>query len=228
MGDHNLYRPFRILSAFWQVAQNAARRAETDLILMDVGPNLGAINRSALIATDYVVIPLGADLFSLQGLQNLGPALRNWRSLWRKRLDNWSGPEFPLPEGTMQPLGYIIQQHGVRLSRPVKAYDRWVNRMPGVYHQSVPGEHDREMTPYDDPDCLATLQHYRSLVPLAHEGRKPIFKLTPADGAIGSHAVAVSEAYSDFRSLAELILSRMNAVERPAAARAQSRVRQAL
>ena len=35
-------------------------------------PNLGAINRSALIATDYVAIPLGADLFSLQGLKNLG------------------------------------------------------------------------------------------------------------------------------------------------------------
>jgi cellulose biosynthesis protein BcsQ len=214
MGDNNLYRPFRILTAFWQVAQNAAQRVDADLILTDVGPNLGAINRSALIATDFVVIPLGADLFSLQGLQNLGPTLRTWRNLWRKRLENWPNPEFELPEGRMRPLGYIIQQHSVRLSRPVKAYDRWVNRMPGVYHQSVLGESDKRITPDADPDCLATLKHYRSLMPLAQEARKPIFKLTPADGAIGSHAVAVKEAYSDFRSLAEVILNRMHTSQR--------------
>ena len=67
MADANLYRPFRILTAFWQVAQMAAEQVGAGIILVDVGPNLGAINRSALIASDYVVIPLGADLFSLQG-----------------------------------------------------------------------------------------------------------------------------------------------------------------
>jgi chromosome partitioning protein len=90
MGDNNLYRPFRILTSFWQVAQMAANQAEAHIILVDVGPNLGAINRSALIASDYVAIPLGADLFSLQGLMNLGPTLRSWRNLWEKRLENRS------------------------------------------------------------------------------------------------------------------------------------------
>jgi Ni,Fe-hydrogenase III small subunit len=111
----------------------------------------------------------------------LGPKLRSWRTQWRKRLDHWPSPEFELPTGEMQPLGYIIQQHSVRLSRPVKAYDRWVNRMPGVYHQSVLGQSDRTMTPAADPDCLATLKHYRSLMPLAQEARKRVFKLTAAD-----------------------------------------------
>ena len=46
------------------------------MVLVDVGPSLGAINRSALIATDFVVVPLAADLFSRQGLRNLGPTLR--------------------------------------------------------------------------------------------------------------------------------------------------------
>ena len=30
----------------------------------------------------------------------------------------------------MQPIGYVVQQHSVRLGRPVRAYDKWVNRMP--------------------------------------------------------------------------------------------------
>lgn len=126
MGDTNLYRPFRILTAFWQVAQKAAEQVKADIILVDVGPNLGAINRSALIASDYVAIPLGTDLFSLQGLKNLGPTLRSWRTLWDKRVKNWQPPDFSLPNGSMYPLGYIVQQHSVRLSRPVKAYDKCI------------------------------------------------------------------------------------------------------
>jgi cellulose biosynthesis protein BcsQ len=212
MGETNLYRPFRALTAFWQVAQDAAKQFNADLVLMDVGPNLGAINRSALIASDFVVIPLGADLFSLQGLRNLGPTLRQWRTSWDKRLSNWTKPQFGLPQGRMYPIGYVAQQHGVRLSRPVKAYDRWLNRIPYEYRRSVLGEtNPKNCTPAEDEYCLATLKHYRSLVPMGQEARKPIFELTAADGAIGAHAVAVQEAYGHFETLARTIWEHMEA-----------------
>ena len=108
----------------------------------------------------------------------------------------------------MEPLGYIVQQHGVRLSRPVKAYDRWVNRMPEEYARNLLGGDQRLFppSPAEDPHCLATVRHYRSLVPMAQECRKPIFELTPADGAIGSHAAAVQDARRDFRELAARIV----------------------
>jgi chromosome partitioning protein len=213
MGDSNLYRPMRIISSFWQVMQIGARKVQADIILVDIGPNLGAITRSVLIATDYVVIPLGADLFSLQGLKNLGPALDSWKRLWQKRLDNWNAgaekisyPDFKLPQGKMQPIGYLCQQHGIRLDRPVKAYDKWVNRIPYVYRKFVINEEaDQTMKQKDDPYCLATVKHYRSLIPMAQESRKPIFSLTSADGAIGSHATAVQDAKKDFERLAQKI-----------------------
>jgi cellulose biosynthesis protein BcsQ len=208
---NNPYRPFRVLTSFWQVAQLAARRVQADLILTDVGPNLGAINRSALIGSDFVIIPLGADLFSLQGLKNLGPTLRDWRAEWSQRLQRQLDLDFPLPQASMRPLGYIVQQHSVRLSRPVKAYDRWVNRVPAVYRESVLQQTGDAATPATDPHCLATIKHFRSLVPMAQEARRPIFALRPADGAIGSHAVAVQEAYGDFQTLAQKILVKMAA-----------------
>ena len=210
LDETNLFRSFRIITAFWQVAQKAAERVKADIILVDVGPNLGAINRSALIASDFVAIPLGADLFSLQGLKNLGPTLRSWRESWKRRVQNWREPDFPLPRGLMSPLGYIIQQHSVRLTRPVKAYDKWINRMPSTYHEYVLEDTTNATSPINDPHCLATLKHYRSLIPMAQEVRKPIFTLTPADGAIGSHAQAVKEARRDFESLAEKLLVKMN------------------
>ena len=54
------------------------------------------------------------------------------------------------------------------------------------------------------------MRHYRSLVPMAQEYRKPIFKLTTADGAFGSHAAAVADARADYRALAEKIIARIN------------------
>ena len=217
MGDKNLYRPMRIQTSFWQVMMMAARQIDAELILVDIGPNLGAINRSVLIATDCVVIPLGADLFSLQGLKNLGPTLRSWKSLWQKRLDNWeqsteshSYTDFELPQGIMKPLGYVCQQHSVRLDRPVQAYDKWVNRIPHVYREAVLNEKKpKAVNQAEDPECLSVIKHYRSLVPMAQEHRKPIFKLTSADGAIGSHANAVTGARRDFKELAQKIAERM-------------------
>ncbi len=209
LGSGTLYRPFRILTAFWQVSQLAAEQHGADLILADVGPNLGAINRSALIGSDHVVIPLAADLFSLQGLRNLGPTLRAWRSDWQKRLVNWPVPAFDLPAGLMEPVGYIVQQHTERLSRPVKAYDKWAARIPSVYRSSVLNVPAQDIAFEADEYCLARLKHYRSLVPMAQEARKPIFQLNSADGAIGSHSYAVAEARNHFHTLAEKILDRI-------------------
>lgn len=217
LGDSNLYRPMRIISSFWQIMRMAASEVQADIIMVDIGPNLGAINRSVLIATDYVVIPLGADLFSLQGLKNLGPTLRSWKGLWRKRLVNWGDslesenyPDFKLPTGNMQPIGYLCQQHSVRMNRPVKAYDKWINRIPQVYRDAVLNESsDTSFKPSDDPFCLATIKHYRSLIPMAQEHRKPIFNLTAADGAIASHANAVRDAKKDFRELAMTLAGRI-------------------
>lgn len=211
LGSSDLYRPFRILTAFSTIMQNGANQVDASFILADVGPNLGAINRSALIATDYVIVPLGADLFSLQGLRNLGPTLRTWRTDWKKRLGNWGSPDFNLPKGNMQPIGYVVQQHSVRLSRPVKAYDKWVNRMPEEYARSLledlGGPYPN--APTRDKHSLATIKHYRSLVPMAQEAHKPIFELNVADGAFGGHAAAAKDAYTDFRKLAKKIVTAM-------------------
>lgn len=130
-------RSFRIVSAFWRVMQQVASAASAELILMDLGPNLGAINRSALIAADYIVLPLAPDLFSLQGLRNLGPKLSDWREGWQERLKKNPNQDLELPQGRMQPLGYVVMQPSIRLDRPVKAYDYWVQQIPIVYAENT-------------------------------------------------------------------------------------------
>lgn len=199
-------RAFRVTSAFWRVVQKAGEDHCADVILIDLGPNLGAINRSALIAADFVVIPLGPDLFSLQGLHNLGPALRRWRQGWNERLAKNPVSTLPLPGGRIEPIGYMVLRHSIRLDRPVKAFERWISRIPATYIEAVlEGPVAPGLTIDTDPNCIAKLKDYRSLMPLAQEARKPMFFLTPADGALGAHTYAVKDAYSDFKNVAAKI-----------------------
>ncbi|MBM3474112.1 MAG: ParA family protein [Armatimonadetes bacterium] len=205
-------RAFRVISAFWRVMQAAAGQRGAEMVLMDVGPNLGAINRAALIASDFMIVPLAPDLFSLQGLRNLGPTVRDWRLGWLERAPRNPEPSLSLPGGRVEPAGYIVLQHSVRLDRPVKAYDQWIARIPGSYRADVLDEPvTGETTLTNDPHCLAQLKPYRSLMAMAHESQKPIFHLKSADGALGAHAKGVQEAGRDFRHLAHAIAERTGA-----------------
>ena len=146
-------------------------------------------------------------MFALQGLKNLGPTLAQWRTAW-KGLRSKAPKGLSLPSGTMDPIGYVITEHGIHHSdRPVKAYRRWMEKIPPVYRSFVLGEevHDGAPQVGDDPYCLAQLKHYRSLMPLAMESHKPMFHLKPADGAIGAHVEAVRDCYQDFLMLARRI-----------------------
>jgi chromosome partitioning protein len=202
-------RAFRVISAFWRILSQAASIDSADVVLVDLGPNLGAINRAALIASDYVVVPLSPDLFSLQGLKNLGPTVRRWREEWEERIPKKPDSNLVLPKGKMQPVGYVILQHGVRFDRPVKAFQRWIERIPHIYSTEVLEEPNKTtLTPSTDSNRLALLKHYQSLMPMAQESHKPIFQLKPADGAIGAHSAAVKLVYWDFKDLAQKIADR--------------------
>jgi len=203
-------RAFRVLSAIWRLIEKAAQERDSQLVLLDVGPNLGALNRAALIAAQNIVIPLAPDLYSLQGMKNLGPTLRRWRGEWSDRRARNPVEDLSIPTGDMAPVGYVVMQHAVRLDRPVKAYDRWMQRIPSVYRETVLDEKPLKVTPKvsEDPNCLAALKHYRSLMPLAQEARKPMFHLKAADGALGGHAAAVQDCYREFRLLARSIAER--------------------
>lgn len=200
-------RAFRVTTAFWRVIDDAARRHHADIVLLDVGPNLGAINRAALVASSHVVMPVAPDLFSLQGLKNLGPTLRKWRATWAAALIQAPQALGSLPQGAMRPVGYVLMQHAERLGRPTKAYAKWQKRLPIAYQQSVLGELSHP--DQDSEHQIQRIKHYRSLMPMAMEMRKPMFSLSSADGAIGAHQTNVQQCYGDFSALTQAIAARI-------------------
>ena len=190
----------RVLTSFYQVACQAAQAQGAEIVMIDVGPGVGAIHRAALLACDFLVIPLSTNLPSFQSLRAVGLSLRKWRSAWKERLRD---RELAAPSGAMEPLGYVLLQRAVVRDW----HTRLAEELSKLYHHEILGE--PKGTPIEDPDPhrLATLKQYRSLMTLAQAIRKPIFLLKPADGAIGSQTEAVQDCYRDFKELALRIAS---------------------
>ena len=198
-------RAFRVISAFHRCIQHAAELAAADVVLVDLAPHLWAINRAALVACQYIVVPVAPDPFSLQGLRNVGPIVRQWRGEWQQRIPINPVPALELPEDVMTPAGYVVILHSIRLDRPMQAYDLSMNQMPQVYANAMLAEPATASQPANDSHCLGVLKNYHSLIQMAQEARKPIFHLRPADGALGAHATAAREARKDFEKVADRI-----------------------
>lgn len=201
----------RITGSISLAIQDAARSHNADVVLMDMGPNIGSLNRAVLLAATSVVIPVAADLYSIQGLRVIGNKLREWSSEWRERLENLSPNECQLESAKMTPIGYVVTHQVGFMNRPIRAEYQWLSRIPEAYSTSVLGKVDESYPSFDkDPNCIGNVKHYRSLMAMALEANKPIFKLKPGDGAIGAHVSTVRDAYQDFQKLSLDILERAN------------------
>ncbi|MBI4567826.1 MAG: ParA family protein [Planctomycetes bacterium] len=198
-------RAFHVATSLFRLARMAAETENADVLLLDVGPNLGAINRAALLAADAIIMPVAPDLFSLQGLRNTGPTIDQWRKDWQ-RLEERPGLSFP-SVGRFKPRGYIVQQHLARADRPVTAYQLWADRIPQCFHEHVLQEGREKWPPSGeaDPYRLAMVKHYASLVPLAQQARKPIFDLKQVDGVSGGQTQSVARARKEFEELVDAI-----------------------
>ena len=112
-----------------------------------------------------------------------------------------------MPQGEMKPVGYVLMQHAERLGRPTKAYAKWQKRLPVAYRESVLNVQSGDLMGADE-NQIQRIKHYRSLMPMAMEARKPMFSLRSADGAIGSHQANVQQCYDDFETLVTAIADR--------------------
>lgn len=206
-------RALDVTTALDAVSNRAAEQISADLVLVDVGPSLGALNRAALLACDAVAVPLAPDLFSLQGLKNVGPTLREWRQDWqtvnKRRPKSTAQPGSRLHE--FRPLGYIVQQHLARVDRPVAGYARWAEQIPEVFYQDVLAIPFPKtgVTLETDGRCIALIKHFASLVPIAQIARKPIFDLKQADGIGGGQIQSVAKSRREFESLVHEIAKRL-------------------
>jgi chromosome partitioning protein len=201
-------RGFRVTSSIYRLINEFAIQNNIDYILIDLGPNLGSLNRAILLGCDNFVVPMIPDLFSLRGSQNLGRVFADWIKNYvtsKQRIGNLS---FATPNGNPIFSGYVLQQFNVYRTRKTKAYQNWGEQIPTYIQQYV-------INPLSDVDPnlvlkltnyqVAEFKNYHSLLPLAQENLKPIFELTNQDGVIGGHYQYVDNCRTEFQLIANYL-----------------------
>lgn len=149
-----------------------------DFIFFDMGPSLGAINRSILLSADYFLVPMSIDIFSIWAVKNIGEALR----VWRKELENGirmaEDPDeiAELKGDSKSPtfLGYVTQQHKEKSengeSRVVEAYGAIRSKLPSAVALSL-----GSMFPKKNFEAhLGDIKHLASLAPKSQTLHTPM------------------------------------------------------
>ncbi|WP_294239603.1 ParA family protein [uncultured Chryseobacterium sp.] len=203
-------RGFRVTSSIYRLINEFAEQNNIDYILIDLGPNLGALNRAILLGCDNFIIPMIPDLFSLRGSQNLGRVFADWISNYENAKQRIGNLNFATPNGKPVFSGYVLQQFNVYRTRKTKAYQNWGGQIPTYIQEFV-------INPLTavDPNLSLTLanfqvaefKNYHSLVPMAQESLKPIFELTNQDGVIGAHYQYVDNCRNEFGDIANYLSS---------------------
>ncbi len=200
----------RVQSAIHRYLEFAAHKVDADIIMIDMGPNLGALNRSALASSDYFMTPVAPDLFSIQGTENLGNKLVAWREQWQQCKQNWTGSDLDLPNGSPMYLGYVLQMHNTRstdASGMTAGWRIYNDRLAGAIATNIVGKIGAEQTMEWDGGghLLGKIPNLHSLVPYSQEARKPIFDCTGSDGLRGAHQTKAKNSIDLFDDIVETI-----------------------
>lgn len=168
--------------------------ADYALVIFDVGPSLGALNRSVLLGSDRFVTPMAADLFSLYALDNISDWINAWSRDYRRGYDSLiERSEFEPEEYGLTPsprvhrafAGYTVQQYVTKAMgsgyRSVNAYDRYKRQIP----ERASALAKFLSTTTTDPD-LGVVPNMFSMIPLAQAAHAPIRDLKTADGLRGA------------------------------------------
>jgi chromosome partitioning protein len=209
-------RGFRVSTAVQRLMNMVGGHIDADYILLDLGPNVGAFNRPALLAADGFVIPMAPDLFSLTALPSVGESVGRWVEEWQIAIGsaNRRGLDlgFDLPSGLPSPLGYISQQFAVYRERPAEAYRRWIAQIPDAYKRGVltPLQEAGVKCPVE-PGKIGEVRNLSSLIPMAQRNRSAVFELTGTE-ARGAQFTRAQDTLKLFTELAEEVLRRLDEV----------------
>ena len=185
----------RVQIAIYRYIKFAALKCNAQVVLLDLGPNLGALNRTVLGGCDYFITPLSPDLFSIKGTQNLGNKFVCWHDEWENNLRRWKKQESgvrleDLPSGKPKFLGYVTQQHNIRDTKSgmTKGWSIFGDQVDSAVRINIV----QQLSPLGqsvlkENYMLGKIPNLHSLVPYSLNAHKPVYKCNSSDGLKGEH-----------------------------------------
>lgn len=193
------------------------RVSHYDYVFFDVGPSLGALNRSVLAASDFFIVPMSSDIFSLQALENISKSLTEWSSQLSRGLVDYEdkeGEPFKIQgediKWHLKFAGYVTQQYTAKTingkKQPVRAYERIIRKIPQTIKKHLLSINSK---PIPNPQ-LGEITNLHSLVPLSQNNSTPIFDLQAEDGVVGAHFNKVKDFKRTLQDIVSNLTNNLN------------------
>ncbi|WP_431027808.1 ParA family protein [Lysinibacillus sp. LZ02] len=240
-GDPSLSQVEDILSSAWEEAKSGsiggirttnwlnilkkhATENEYDFLIIDVGPSLGALNRSILLNSEYILIPMGSDIFSLMGIRNISEWINDWRKKYNNSLKLSELQSRPSDlekyfinhniERSTQLIGFSIQQYNSRKFksgyRPVKAYDEIISKMPETIVETLSNIIPKSLK--SDLN-LGDVPYLNSIIPIAQSNNAPLYSLNNSHGIRGGQSSNVIRYEEMLDNITSKLLRNIETIE---------------
>ncbi len=170
-----------------------ALKYNIDYILVDMSPSLGPINQNLLMTSDYFLVPMAPDYFSVMATDSLASVLPKWRA-WAKQAQGVAVLQkatYPFPVVNPKFLGTVVQKYRLREGQtPSAAFQKWIEEIEnGIQEKLLPALKAADMLMSDAAyqsinippgKPLLQMSDFNSLIALSQKHKVPIFALSDA------------------------------------------------
>lgn len=109
-------------------------RDQFDVVLIDCPPNFNIVTRTAMVASDFILVPTKADYLSTIGFEGLVANVSKFREDYNRRCAEW-----PEHGAAINPqwLGIIFTMVNLRLGEPIRSQRGYVETVISVSNKLV-------------------------------------------------------------------------------------------
>jgi hypothetical protein len=168
-----------------------AESVDADIVIIDMSPSLSSINQNLLMTSDYFIVPMSPDYYSVMATDSLATVLPKWKNWALKAQSNplLSNASYPFPNSTPRFLGTVIQKYRLRQSGdPSAAFQQWIDELnQGVKNRLLPVLKANNMTlseatysacEIQPSEPILQMSDFNGLIALSQKHQAPVFKLT--------------------------------------------------
>ncbi|MFA4930939.1 MAG: AAA family ATPase [Patescibacteria group bacterium] len=184
---------------------------EIDIFVIDTSPSLSLLNQIIFLGSDYFIVPMMPDAFSVQGIENLGSMFEKWKQNWKvtgKALSGNTESKFIL-SGDGLFIGYIINSYNVYGKQPIKDHRHWIEAIPQKVKEYLSEKHGKNgLVEISWKNPIAEIQDYGRIPAKCQEIGTAIFDLDPTlieDIQIGTKE-NIEKSKEEFNVLSDKIL----------------------
>lgn len=202
-------------SAIDRFLREKGLKEEVDIFVIDTSPSLSLLNQIIFLGSDYFVVPMMPDAFSVQGIENLGTIFDKWKQNWKvtgKALSGDTEGKFVL-SGDGLFIGYIVNSYNVYGKQPIKDHRRWIDEIPQKVKKFLSEKHGRNgLVEKSWKEPISIIQDYGRIPAKCQELGVAIFDLDPSlieDIHMGTKE-NIEKSKEEFSALSEKILKTLS------------------